>query len=119
MKLKDFLKSQGHFSSDINARIKSGQIKVNGEQVKTNIDLPFGNDVAEDKLKDHLKDITSDLGDFIFWNICSNQNWVQSLKIFNIEDVMDSNIDNDLTKFLQKFIIIRTSKMQALVVERS
>ena len=112
MLLKDFLKAQGLFSNDINVRLKNGQIKVNGVQIKNNIVLPISDNIIK------LEDIVSDLGDFLFWNICHNQNWIQRLKIVNIEDLIDSNIKNELTAFLENFIIIRTSKIQAFVVER-
>lgn len=110
MLLKDFLKAQGLFSNEINARLKNGQIKVNGEQVKTNIDLPITNNL------DDMEDVVSDLGDFLFWNICSNQIWIERLRVFNIEFLIGSNIQNDLTEFLKNFIIIRISKTQAFVV---
>ena len=113
MKLKDFLKSQGLFSSDINVRLKNGQIKINGEPAKTNIDLPITDDLQT------LEDVLDDLGDFLFWNICHNQIWVERLKTFKIEDLIESNIDNELILFLNNFIIIRTSKTQAFIVERS
>jgi hypothetical protein len=41
MKLFDILKQQGLFANDIRMRINNGQININGNVVKDNIELEF------------------------------------------------------------------------------
>jgi hypothetical protein len=47
--------------------------------------------------------------------MCLNKNWLDKLKMFGIENLFESNIDNDLTKFLKNFIWIKISKKQFLI----
>lgn len=100
MKISEILKEQGLFSNDIKNRIKNKQITINGETISSDIDINC------------IKII--DGCDFVF-NMCKNKNWLDKLKMFGIENLFESNIDNDLTMFLKNFIWIKISKKQFLI----
>jgi len=123
MKLSEILKQQGLFSQDIRVRIKSKQIQINGESISEDIEIDcvvtkntkkdatgheFGGEVAA----------VVDAGDFIFNLIKSNEKWLCQLKVFGLDELLGTNIENDLTLFLKKFIFLKISKKQILVVEK-
>ncbi len=103
--LKDDL---GFFSNDLRSRLKNGQIKVNGDVVKENLEF--------DLLEEDGKPNRIDVGDFIF-NLLSDPIWAFRLTLFDFESLANSNVNNDLVNFLKNFIIIRTSKKHVFVFE--
>lgn len=187
MKLFDILKQQGLFSNDIKTRIKNSQISINGEVVKsdlelnirtvaddtkkllnelTNIDnsiIPISFDKIGEKiikvvnLSDNLieqienifnklninlsgllklnigeiKEILNDFlsqqinialikesGDFICELGKMKPIFMTQLKIFGFENLFDSNIDNELTKILNEFILIKISKKDSFILKK-
>ena len=40
------------------------------------------------------------------------------LKIFGFENLFDSNIDNELTKILNEFILIKISKKDSFILKK-
>ena len=104
MKISDILKSKGIYSKEIKARLSNGNIKLNDETIKEDIDLDI-NDVE-------------DVGEFLF-KLVSNKNYVEQLKFFGLENIINSNINNDLTNFLNNFFILRFSKKDLLILKKN
>ena len=122
VKLSEILKQQGLFSQDIKARINSKQISINGCPVSEDIEIDcvvkkntkkdvtgkeFGGDIVD----------TIDAGVFLF-GLLSNKVWAARIKVFGIEELFDSNIENDLTFFLKSFIFLKISKKQSLIIKK-
>jgi len=55
MKISEFLKNQGLFSNEIKDRFKNGQIKINGEVIKTDIELDINDPTPDPRFKENLK----------------------------------------------------------------
>ena len=102
--------SVGLFSKDLKIRFGNKQIKLNGETVNKDHEL----DVARDSGGNIIKE---ELGDFIFHNIIPNDVWTKRVEIFGIENLFDSNIENDLNEFLKEFILIKTGRNQSIVIK--
>lgn len=122
MKLFDILKQQGLFANDIRMRINNGQININGNVVKDNIEM----DIELDEFS-NAKIIEA--GDFICKLISTQlkpstskltygQIFAIQLKIFGLENLFESNINNELTKHLNRFILVKTSKKEFFLLER-
>lgn len=111
MKLFDILKQQGLFANDIRMRINNGQININGNVVKDNIEM----DIELDEFS-NAKIIEA--GDFICKLISTQQIFTIQLKIFGLENLFESNINNELTKHLNRFILVKTSKKEFFLLER-
>ena len=107
MKLSEILKHLGLFSQDIKTRIKNKQIAINGEVVCEDIEL------------DCIDINPIDVGEFIFDLISANNIFKQQLKIFPLEELFNSNIDNQLTKILEDYILIKISKKQMFLVRKN
>lgn len=122
VKLSEILKQQGLFSQDIKARINNKQISINGCPVSEDVEIDcvvkkntkkdvtgkeFGGDIVD----------TIDAGVFLF-DLLSNKVWAARIKVFGIEELFDSNIENDLTFFLKSFIFLKISKKQSLVIKK-
>lgn len=102
MKLTELLKSRGLFSADIRQRLSNGQIKINGDVIKQDVDLSFSSEM--------------DLGDFIS-ELCKNNVWCKMLKLFGIETLIEgSNIDNDLTRYLSNYTLLQYSKKESVIL---
>jgi hypothetical protein len=117
MKIFDILKQRGLFSNDIKDRIKRKQIFINNDIVESNLDLNIELDINN-------KAIIIESGEFLYDLlgsdlIKSNQNFITLLEICGFESLFDSNIKNELTNKLNKFIIIRTSKKETFLLEKS
>lgn len=112
MKLNDILKEVGLFSNDIKVRMNNGNIKINGEPIKQNIELNVFLD-SNDKLE-YL-----DLGDFLFFHIANNQKWTNMVKFMGIETFFgdDCEINNDLSRYLKPYTLIKFSKNGGVVVK--
>lgn len=63
MKISDFLKQQGVFTNDIKARFTNGQIRINGDVIKEDIDL-------------NVKDPTPDLRFLLNWEPFEAGDWI-------------------------------------------
>jgi hypothetical protein len=57
-----------------------------------------------------------DIGDLMF-SLMRDEIWQLQLEIFGIENLGMSNIRNDLTEELRKFLIVRTSKKNVFVIK--
>ena len=108
--LTDILKARGIFSKEIKTRIAQKQILVNGLSIEQDIDI-------NPELDEAGNVIMFDIGDFMF-SLMGNNIWALRLKIFTLEGLVSSNIKNDLTEHLKKFIIVRTSKKDIFVMKR-
>jgi hypothetical protein len=123
VKISEILKQQGLFSNDIKTRIKNKQIFINGESISDDLEfdcsiiknvnkdvtgVEFGNDIVE----------VFDAGDFVF-DLVSNRKWLARIQVFGIENLFDTNIENDLTLFLKKFIFVKISKKQIFVIKKT
>jgi len=110
MKISDILKEEGIPSKEIKIRMSANRVLVNGE-------------ISQDV---ELGEIESrhDLGEFIFDMISSKpdlfkqMNHIKDTFDIGIEDMVGSNIKGDLAEFLNKFIILRFSKKEALVLKK-
>lgn len=100
--LTNILKNRGIFSKEIKSRFKQKQIKVNGEVLENDIDIDV--------------DSILDVGDFVFL-LMRNNVWKLRLQMFGLEGLFSSNIKNDLTEFLQNFMLVRTSKKDIFVIK--
>lgn len=105
--LTDILKSRRIFSKEIKTRFANRQILLNGEPLKE--DIFVGTDVNENDI--------IDIGDFIF-QLIENPKWLILLKLFGLENIINSNMSNDLTEHLKNFMVIRISKKEAFVIKR-
>jgi len=103
MKISEILKNKGLFSKDIKIRFNNKQILLNDSILETDQDIEFINIIESDE--------------FIF-NICKNHIWALRIKIFGLESLIDSNIKNDLTEFLDKYYLLRISKKELLILEK-
>lgn len=111
MKLFDILKQQGLFSNDIKTRVKNNQISLNGEIIKTDIELDI-----ETK---NEQAIIFESGSFIASLIKENTMFGIQMKIFGFENLFDSNIKNDLTNILNQFIFIKMSKKENFLLRKN
>ena len=100
--LTDILKNRGIFSNEIKARFKQNQIKVNGEVIENDINIEM--------------DSILNIGDFVF-SLMRNNVWKLRLQIFGLEGLFASNIKNDLTEFLEDFLMVRTSKKDVFIIK--
>lgn len=100
--LSEILKNRGLFSKDIKTRFAQKQIRVNGDVIENDINIDMEGIL--------------DIGEFIF-ALISNNIWALRIQIFGLEELMDSNIKNDLTEFLKQFKIVRTSKKDIFVIK--
>jgi hypothetical protein len=102
--------STGIFSKDLKVRFGNKQIKLNGETVDKDHEL----NVARDEAGNF---ITEELGDFIFHNIIPNEVWTKRVELFGLENLFNSNIQNDLTEFLKQFAVIKTGRNKLTVIK--
>lgn len=109
------------FSRDVKQRFKNGQIKVDGEIVKEDIDLNIVtlNDPHHVMMWESVKSNIVDGGKFIFDLIKIDEIFKLQLMIFGLEDIKQSNIKNDLTEILDNFFIIRISKKDIFVIKKN
>ena len=106
------------FSKDIRIRLKNGQLQLNGEVIREDVEVTEleinddpGNEITID-------DIVQDAGDFLFFMIASNPIWVFRCHIFGFENLFNSNINNELTHILGGFNLLRISKRDLLIIEK-
>jgi len=122
MKLFDILKQQGLFANDIRMRINNGQININGNVVKDNIEMNI-------ELDEFSNAKIIEAGDFICKLISTQlkpstskltygQIFAIQLKIFGLENLFESNINNELTEHLNRFILVKTSKKEFFLLEK-
>jgi len=118
VKLSEILKQQGLFSQDIKTRLKNKQISINGEAVIE--DFEFNIVTVESVVGGEIieKPKVMDAGVFLFNLISDRSDWLLKIKMFGFEELFDSNIENDLTIFLKKFMFLKTSKKQLFILEK-
>lgn len=107
MKISKILQELGLFSSDAKTRLKNGQIELNGEKIKEDVDINVL--LLEDKL------VVSDAGTFISQKIIRNEIWKHRCRLFGVEALWD--LDNDLSKFFSDFIFLKISKREFHVIQ--
>ena len=118
MKISDILKAKGMFAKDIRIRLKNGQLRLNGESIKEDVEVTSMelSDVEGQEIT--IDDIIEDAGDFLFFNICKDTVWTIQCKLFGFEELFNSNISNDLTDFLSMFNLLRLSKRELIVIKK-
>ena len=128
MKLFDILKQKGLFSNDIKTRIKNKQISINCDVVAGDLDLDI--QTQENPITKEQEAIIIEPGDFLVDLIkispeisedekILREQVLLKFKIFGLENLMNSNIENDLTKKLKQFIFIRLSKKETLMLKKN
>lgn len=115
MKLFDILKQSGLFANDIKVRIKNNQITLNGEIVKSDLDLDI--ELVENDKGEKIANII-ETGSFIVSLIKKNKIFGTQMKIFGFENLFDSEIKNELTDILREFIFIKTSKKENFILKK-
>lgn len=106
MKLSELLKANGMFSQDIKIRIKNKQMALDGEPITEDIDLNVDSSN------------TIDAGDFIFENIANNKQRIQLTNLVGFENLSTCNIENDLTRLMKQFHVLRISKRDLMVLRK-
>lgn len=106
------------FSKDIRIRLKNGQIKLNGETIKEDIEITDVTMEMVEEDEDLFDQTVMGAGDFIFKGICNDPIWVLRCKIFGFENLFNSNIENELTDFLDMFNVLKISKKDYLVIQK-
>lgn len=99
--IKEILKQRGHFSKDIDNKIKQGQIKINGESVNEDISL--------DVIEIHNGE------EFVF-DLCKRVN-PDIIKIIGIENIFDCNLNKGIFKELKSFCLLQVSKREFIVLK--
>lgn len=118
MKISDILKARGFFSKDIRIRLKMGQLILNGEPIKEDVEVT-SLELSEVKGEEvTIDDITQDAGNFLFLNIVPNEIWKNRCQVFGFEPLFDTNISNDLTTYLSDYNILRLSKRNLIVIKK-
>ena len=119
MKITDILKAKGMFSKDIRIRLKNGQLRLNGEVIKDDVEVTTL-ELSEVEGKEvTIDDIIEDAGDFLFFNICKDPVWTARCHMFGFEELFNSPISDDLTDFLDIFNLLRISKRELIVIKKS
>lgn len=96
MKISEILKNKKLFSSDIKQRFANGQIKLDGEVIRTDLEIGVS--------------AVHDAGDFIF-ALCQDEINVARLKLFGIEGFFAMNEN------LRHFRVLDFSKKDKLILE--
>lgn len=114
MKLSDILKGIGIPSKEIKIRLSANRILINDEVVNQDIEL------GELELNEKGDPWIQDIGDFVFWLLTDHPKLGEQMKVLtsflgcNFENLIGSNIKNELTDYLNQFIIVRISKRTQL-----
>lgn len=106
------------FSKDIHIRLKNGQLQLNGDVIREDVDVTNMELCDEPGNEITIEDIIQDAGDFLFFNVCKNPIWVSRCKIFGFENLFDSNIDNELTYMFSGFNLLKISKKELIVIKK-
>ena len=118
MKLSDILKGIGIPSKEIKIRLSANRILINDEVVNQDVEL------GEFEVNDKGEPLIQDIGDFVFWLLTDHPKLAQDMKLLtsalgcNFENLIGSNIKNELTDYLNQFTIIRISKREAIVLKK-
>jgi len=131
MKISEFLKNRGVFSNEIKARFQNGQIKINGETVKTDIDLNVKDPTPNPKILSPINE-PFEAGDWIFQNLIT---WLSEEKkkklfficqLFDIETLFSGGcqINNKPVEeilpelnILKNHILLKTSKKEQFILK--
>jgi hypothetical protein len=122
MTIHEILKIQGLFSQDIKAKIKNGQIKLNGEDVidgSLDLDLKFSKE--ELKLIEENKFKFEDAGNFLFKII--NKDPECSALCTGMEGIHpevwhELNFTNKLVKKFKKVFVLKLSKKEWIILKK-
>ena len=101
MKLKTILIELGFDSAQIKQMLSNGQIAINGEDIKTDIDL------------DVVDDFTMELGEFMYINYKANKLLFGDVEIAKIVGIWHLFRTND---FLKGFLLVDVGKHQQFVL---
>jgi len=117
MRLSNILRNLGLFSNDIKARIKSGQIEINGEKIREDVEINnciFS--IPDARFKSFENPNIFEAGDFLCKHILTNKIWKLQCQTFGIEALW--NFDNDLSKFFSDFLFLKVSKRQMFILRK-
>jgi hypothetical protein len=118
MKISEFLQKEGVFSNEIKARIRTGQMKINGEKITDDIEL---NNIE-----------SFEAGDWIFKNLLSvlsedkKNIFLLITTLFDIETLFsgDCQINNKPIEeilpelnILKSHVFLKTSKKQMFILK--
>lgn len=132
MTITDFLKGQGVFANDIKARFKNGQIRINGEIIKEDLELNVKDPTPDPRFLTKINEIPFDAGDWIFQNLITKLSEDKKKKLFiicNLFDIEtlfsgDCQIGNipveeilPELKVMNGHIFLRTSKKQLFILK--
>lgn len=132
MKISDFLKVQGVFSNEIKARFSNGQIRINDEIIKTDIELNVKDPTPDPRFKTKDNEIPFEAGDWIFQNLISVLSKEKKDKLFFITNLFDietlfsggCQINNKPVEeilpelnVMKGHIFLRTSKKQMFILK--
>jgi len=127
MNISEILKARGMFSKDIRIRLKNGQLQLNGEVIREDVEITSFQIVEEDDKKTffdkddnevNFDSFVQDAGDFLFLVVVSNPIWVNRCHIFGFENLFNCNINNELTYLFSGFNLLKISKREFLVIKK-
>ena len=139
MKISEFLKNQGLFSNEIKDRFKSGQIKINGEILREDKDLPFKDPTPDPRFNFRQFSPNSILppyeaGEWIFVNLITKMTPEKKkilflfVNIFDLETIFsggcminDKPIEDILPELnvIKGHFFLRVSKKQSFILKLS
>jgi len=130
MKISDFLKNQGVFSKEIQARLSNGQIRLNGEIIKDDIELNVKDPTPDPRFKKDDNEPPFEAGDWIFQNLIIKLNSDKKqllfffVGLFGIETIFSGEcqignkpVEEILPELnvIKNHIFLRTSKKQFFI----
>ena len=101
--------ASGIFAKDARTRIKNGQIEINGDKVKEDIEIDINMLKTEPDIVD--------AGTFICEHIIPNDMWRLRCNLTDMHALWC--IDNDLSIFFSDFLLIKISKKQLFVIRKN
>ena len=93
------------FSKEIKSRLKQNQISINNEIIKSNVDLNV-----------EVKCI--EVSDLICNLIKEDKMFGIQMEIFGFENLFNTNLDNKITKRLNEFLLIKSSKKEMFLLKK-
>ncbi len=105
MLISDILKNYGLFSTDIKNRMKNGQILLNGEYIKNDIDINVDKNIVI-------------AGNFVFNLLKYNPEFYTVLKIVGFENLFECNIQHKIMESINKYHLLKISKKELILLKK-
>lgn len=106
MKISEILKRYGLASQDVKSRMKSGQIRLNGEKVEGDPDIEA---VSILHPYDFMRDV---------WHLCGDEPINTLLKIYGFEEMFDQENNCNMKLLFSNFNCIRLSKKDVIIIRK-